>query len=76
MTNIEQKILIVDDEPMIRHLLHVKLSRLGYHCEEAANAIEALDKMQTYDADLIMLDMKMPGKSGMEVADRFKSQLP
>ena len=76
MTNIEQKILIVDDEPMIRHLLHVKLSRLGYHCEEAANAIEALDKMQTYAADLIMLDMKMPGKSGMELLTDLKANYP
>ena len=64
MTNHEQKILIVDDEPMIRRLLHVKLSKQGYHCEEAGNAVEALEKMRTYSADLIMLDMKMPGIQG------------
>ena len=45
MMNHEQTILIVDDEPMIRRLLHIKLSRQGYRCEEAGNAIEALDKM-------------------------------
>ena len=76
MPNHEQKILIVDDEPMIRRLLHVKLSRLGYRCEEAGNAIEALDKMTTYSADLIMLDMKMPGKSGMELLADLKANYP
>jgi len=65
--------LIVDDEPMIRRLLHVKLSRQGYHCEEASSAAEALDKLKTYPADLITLDMKMPGKSGMELLPELKS---
>ena len=46
MINHEQKILIVDDEPMIRRLLHVKLSRQGYRCEETGNAVEALEKMR------------------------------
>ena len=76
MTNHEQRILIVDDEPMIRRLLHVKLSRQGYHCEEAGNTIEALAKMSTYAADLIMLDMKMPGKSGMEFLPELKAVYP
>ena len=42
MTNHEQKILIVDDEPMIRRLLSQKLSRQGYYCEQASSADEAL----------------------------------
>ena len=61
---------------MIRRLLQVKLSRQGYHCEEAGNAIKALDKMTTYSADLIMLDMKMPGKSGMELLPELKASYP
>jgi putative nucleotidyltransferase with HDIG domain len=76
MMNHEQKILIVDDEPMIRRLLHIKLSRQGYRCEEASNAIEALDKMGSYTADLIMLDMKMPGMSGMELLTDLKVKYP
>jgi putative two-component system response regulator len=76
MMNHEQKILIVDDEPMIRRLLHIKLSRQGYRCEEAGNAIEALDKMGTYTADLIMLDMKMPGMSGMDLLSELKTLYP
>jgi putative nucleotidyltransferase with HDIG domain len=76
MSDHEQNILIVDDEPMIRRLLHVKLSRQGFHSEEAGNAIEALEKMKTYAADLIMLDMKMPGMSGMDLLSELKASYP
>ena len=76
MTNIEIKILIVDDEAMIRRLLTLKLSKQGYHCEEAGSAVEALDKMETYHADLIMLDMKMQGMSGMDLLPKLKAIYP
>jgi putative nucleotidyltransferase with HDIG domain len=74
--NHEQKILIVDDEPMIRHLLNVKFSRQGYHCEEASSSYQTLEKLKAYPADLIMLDMKMPGKSGIELLPELKACYP
>jgi putative nucleotidyltransferase with HDIG domain len=76
VTNYEQKILIVDDEAMIRRLLILKLSKQGYHCEECGSAVEALNKMGTYHADLIMLDMKMPGMSGMDLLPELKVSYP
>ena len=72
----EKRILIVDDEPMIRKLLSLKLSKQGYQCDEAGNADEALKKMAIYSADLIMLDMKMPGKSGMDLLLELKDKYP
>lgn len=76
MTNHEQRILIVDDEAMIRRLLHLKLSRQGYHCEEAGSAAEALEKLRTYSADLIMLDMKMQGRTGIDLLPELKTNYP
>jgi len=76
MMNHEEKILIVDDEPMIRRLLHQKLSKQGYHCEEAGSADEAIEKMRTYSANLILLDMKMPGRSGIELLADLKVIYP
>ncbi len=76
MTNHEYRILIVDDEAAIRRLLRQKLTKSGYQCEEAGNSDEALEKMKTFPADLIMLDMKMPGKSGMELLPELKANYP
>jgi len=76
MTTQEKKILIVDDEATIRRLLRQKLTSLGYHCEEACSSEEALGKLKTYPADLIMLDMKMPGKSGMDLLPELKASYP
>ena len=76
MTTQEKKILIVDDEATIRRLLRQKLTSLGYHCEEACSSEEALGKLKTYTADLIMLDMKMPGKSGMDLLPELKASYP
>jgi putative two-component system response regulator len=76
MATKEKRILIVDDEATIRRLLRQKLTRLGYHCEEACSSEEALDKMKTYPAELIMLDMKMPGKSGMDLLPELKTSYP
>jgi putative nucleotidyltransferase with HDIG domain len=76
MTNLEKRILIVDDEATIRRLLRQKLTRQGFHCEDAGGSDEALEKLKTYPADLIMLDMKMPGKSGMDLLPDLKRQYP
>jgi len=76
MTTHEQRILIVDDEPMIRRLLNQKLSKQGYSCEEASSSDGTLEKMRTFSADLILLDMKMPGGSGMELLADLKSIYP
>ena len=76
MTDREYRILIIDDEPMIRELLCLKLSRLGYHCDEAGNANEALDWMSKNSADLILLDEKIPGKSGIKLLKELKQSYP
>jgi putative nucleotidyltransferase with HDIG domain len=72
----EQKILIVDDEVTIRLLLHRKLTQQGYHCEETGCSDEAWDYMKIYPADLVMLDMIMPGKSGMDLLSELKVSYP
>ena len=72
----QQKILIVDDEVTIRLLLHQKLTQQGFHCEEVCCSDDALEKLKTYSADLVMLDMKMPGKSGMDLLPELKAYYP
>jgi putative nucleotidyltransferase with HDIG domain len=76
MVNQRERILIVDDEAAIRRLLRQKLSRQGYHCEEADSAEHALAKMLANPAELVMLDMKMPGKSGIDLLPQLKVSYP
>lgn len=60
-------ILVIDDEPDIRESLEVLLSSEGYRVELAANATEGLKRLEGSTYDLVLLDLMMPEKSGMEV---------
>jgi len=71
-----QNILVVDDEPYVRELLSHWLSAEGYHCAQAANAEEALVALQTDDFELVIADILMPGKSGIEFLALAKQQFP
>jgi putative two-component system response regulator len=76
MVNHEKRILIVDDEASIRRLLHQKLSRVGYTCEEASSAEQALTRLASNQIELVILDVNMPGKSGIDVLPEIKSNHP
>ncbi|PLT28291.1 response regulator transcription factor [Peribacillus deserti] len=70
----EYRILVVDDEERIRRLLKMYLEREGYLIEEAADGITALDMAIEKDYDLILLDIMMPGKDGVEVCRELREK--
>jgi len=76
MASKRERILIVDDEATVRKLLCQRLSREGYQCEEADGAEQALEKLKANPADVMILDIKMPGKSGMELLPEIKASYP
>ena len=61
------RVLVVDDEPAIRRFLHTSLRAHGYIVFEAANGQEALAAVVGYRPDLIVLDLGLPDKDGIEV---------
>lgn len=69
-------ILVVDDEPLARQRLIRFLESLNpeFHVEQAANGTEAMDQVEKFQPDLLLLDIRMPGVSGLEVAV-FVSQM-
>jgi two-component system alkaline phosphatase synthesis response regulator PhoP len=69
-----RKVLIADDEPDIIEILKYNLVKEGYQVVTAIDGNDALAKAQQTNPDLIVLDMMMPGKSGMEVCEIFRSQ--
>jgi len=66
------RILIVDDEPINLEFFDVMLSKLGFQIEKAVDGEEALEKVQTCNPDLIILDNVMPKLSGWEVTRTLK----
>jgi len=76
MPDQQETLLIVDDEAAIRRVLCQKLSREGYRCEEADAAEQALNTLATSPIALVILDIKMPGKSGIELLPEIKSGYP
>ena len=70
------KVLIVDDEESIRHLLRRQLEGLDMECVIASSGHEALEKTARNEFDLILLDVKMPGISGLEVLEKIKRRHP
>ena len=69
-------ILIVDDERLVRRLLSHKLTSEGYQCKEAGNADEALATLNSNHIELVLLDIKMPGMSGVELLPEIKAGYP
>jgi two-component system, OmpR family, KDP operon response regulator KdpE len=67
------RILIVDDEPQIRRVLRVALIASGYEVLDARSGEEALDRVRDVPPDLILLDMNLPGISGLETCREIRS---
>ncbi|WP_110927568.1 response regulator transcription factor [Bacillus massiliglaciei] len=68
------KILVVDDEERIRRLLKMYLEREDYIIDEAENGDTALEKALENEYDLILLDIMMPGKDGIEVCQEIRKE--
>ena len=67
------KVLAVDDEPQILRALRASLSARGYDVVTAPNGETALDLLASSEADLVVLDLGLPGIDGIEVIRRLRS---
>ena len=67
MVSKKPTVLIVDDERVVCDLLHDELSERGYLCTEVLSGDDALVKLATHDFNVVLLDIRLPGMSGMEV---------
>ena len=72
----EQRILVIDDEKNMRHMLEVLLQKDGYDIETAADGVSALQKMDESDFDFILCDIKMPRMDGMTFLKCAREKYP
>jgi DNA-binding response OmpR family regulator len=68
------KILVADDDPDLLDLLAYALGQAGFLVVKASNGTEALDAFEAETADLVILDINMPGATGFEVCARLREQ--
>ena len=69
-----KKILIADDEPDILEIIQFNLQTEGYEVYTAKNGDEALEQAKKHQPDLIILDIMMPGKNGIDVCNILRMQ--
>ena len=70
------KILVVDDEPLICEMLDVLLSRAGHEVRTAPNGEEAAEVIKKTDIDLVITDIVMPERDGIETIIQLRKDYP
>jgi len=71
-----KKVLVVDDDPVVGKSFNRVLTAKGYAVITAMDGEEALNKLRAEKYDAVFTDIKMPGMSGLEVAERVKASQP
>ncbi len=70
-SDIQARILVIDDDPLMRLLMTDALSRHNYDIAEFDNGIDAMEDIHTCPPDMVLLDVKMPGMSGFDVCTQI-----
>jgi len=71
-----RRVLVVDDDPVVAKSFDRVLSGKGYAVITASSGQEALNKLEAEDYDVVFTDIKMPGMSGLEMAEQVKQRRP
>jgi len=71
-----KKILVVDDDRFVRLGLKELLTERGYNVETAEDGFEAIEKIKIHDYDLILMDLILPGISGVDTMSRIMARKP
>jgi DNA-binding response OmpR family regulator len=71
-----QRVLVADDDPALKVLLNVLLTRAGFEVDFAQDGREALEKMKGDHYAVLMLDLILPQMSGTEVIEQLRQQRP
>ncbi len=69
---VHHKILVVDDNKLNRKALEIILTKHGFNVDMAENGIEAIQKVQIKEYDIVLMDVQMPGISGIETTKRIR----
>jgi two-component system response regulator MtrA len=68
----QQRVLVIDDEAMIRETIRLTLTTAGYAVAEASDGTEAVERMLAFQPDIILLDVMLPGVSGFDICRELR----
>jgi CheY-like chemotaxis protein len=72
----KHKILVVDDEELMRKMVVTILSKLGHSCLTAVDGVDALEKMKGNKIDAVITDIKMPNMDGITLIGKILTEYP
>jgi DNA-binding response OmpR family regulator len=72
-TTAGRRVLVVDDDRALRHAIASLLQAAGYRTDQAGDGPQALEQLQRQPVDLVLLDIGLPGMSGLEVLARARA---
>ncbi len=73
--NDPKRLLVIDDEKNMRHMLSLMLEKAGYRVDEAVDGLEGLEKVNAASYDFILCDLKMPNMGGMAFLEAIRDKL-
>src|SRR5215475_12796913 len=69
-----RRVLVVDDEENLRHMLQILLRREGYDAVGASSVDAALNELDHQPFDIIITDLRMPGRTGLDLVDEVRQR--
>jgi DNA-binding NtrC family response regulator len=72
----EKTILVVDDEPIVRESIRDWLKEAGYNVMTAETGEEAIKLLEKYDISILVIDVRLPGRTGISVLKDVKASKP
>ena len=74
-SQIKRHVLIVDDEPAVRHMVRGVLESTGFECAETENGASALEWLKDHHTDIIIADYQMPIMNGLVLLEKVQNRL-
>ena len=71
-----KKILVIEDDKIINNIIEFLLKKEGYQIEIALDGVEGYEKIESYQPDLVITDIMLPYKSGLEITSFCKKMQP
>ena len=71
-----KNILVIDDEVAVNNNIRRILNKKGYHVDQAVSKAEALERIDTQSYKLVLLDLKIPGVTGLELLQAIREKRP